>query len=168
MEKRELKNGNGYVQYDDPKELKKLFLLDDETKILGLAHDEWAEVDFLTPEFQEIAQSIENFYLNCDDRHFATFALNDDYSINLEVLPVAKGDNSKIAMSLTDNDGKVVYMLVEYIDKREADTIANPHEFMLDFLGQWILNISIDITHQSLFWLYEGQEEFIQESLANV
>lgn len=165
MEKRELKNGNGYIQYADSRELKKLFLLDGEM-VLGLCQDEWAEdVCYFTPAFKDITRKIEEFYLSAAGNLSGTFKLDDNYSITLQELPASKACKRNLSMALTC-DGKEIYTLVQNIGNLDAYKTAN--EFMNDFMTQWILNLSKDITHQSLFWFYDDDEDNIRESLSNV
>ena len=165
MEKRELKNGNGYIQYADSKELKKLFLFDGEL-VLGLCQDEWAEdVSYFTPAFKNITSKIEECYLTGADSYSGTFKLNDNYSINLQVLPASKTGKKSLSMTLAC-DSKDIYTLVQNIGNPDAYKTAK--EFMNEFMTQWILNLSRDITHQSLFWFYDGDEDNVRESLSKV
>ena len=165
MKKRELKNGKGFVQYDDPRELKKLFLLDDETVVLGLCNDNMADVYYFSPAFREIAGKIEECYATDADSQSGTYRLDNNYAINLKVLPTAEAGDKSLSMTLVCGS-KDVYTLVQNIGNKEA--YKNAHEFMLDFMTQWILNLSMDITHQSLFWLYDQDYETVHDMLSQV
>ena len=162
MKKREIKNG--FVQ-SNPSELKKLFLLDDETTVLGLCNDNMADVFYFTPAFKEFACKIEECFATDGDIQPGTFKLDGNYSIKLQVLPAAKNGNKSLSMTLAC-DGKDIYTLNQNIDIENAH--KNAHEFMNDFITQWIKNISMDILHQSLFWFYDQDYEAIHDMLTQV
>lgn len=161
MKKREIKNG--FVQCDNLNELRKLFLLDDEATVLGLAVDQMADVFYYTPSFREITSAIEECYADTANSNCSTYKLDDNYSVILKVLPAAKGCNKGLAMSLVNNDNNEIYKLVKYINVSEPCGQDTAHSFMVEFMTDWITNMSRDIIHSSLFCLYEQTDETVRQ-----
>ena len=167
MEKRTI--DGGYIKCNDFGELRKLFLLEDETMVLGLCYEEYADVFYYTPAFKEITKAIEDSYANAAGCKCGTYKLDDNYTIILEALPTQKGCERSLAMTLVNKDNKEVYKLVKYMSApKEADAQDSAHKFMEGMMTSWITNMSHDITHSSLFWLYDQDYEAMLEMVAQV
>jgi hypothetical protein len=163
MEKRELKNGNGYVQFDDLKDLKKLLFLKDEATVLGLDIDYIAATTYYTPAFREITKTIEECYADTASCKSYTYKLDNMYSVILQVLPATDGFDKGLAMSLINKNHKEIYKLVKYISIPESSSQDLAPNFVEEFMINWITNLSRDVTHSSLFWLYDQDDDTIRD-----
>ena len=163
-----MKFDGGFAQCDK-RELSKL-IAEDETTILGLCYEEYADVFFLNREFQKIAKAIEECYVNTDSGNCSTYKLNDNLAITLKVLPATNGGEKALAMSLISNN-KEVYKLVKTISGLEAGNQERAHESTIDLITKWIIcasEMTRDEIKPILFWLLDQDEETVHDMLEQV
>ena len=167
MEKRTF--DGGYAQADK-KELSK-YLAEDETTVLGLSYEEYADVFYYTPAFKEITKKIEECYANTDSCTDSTYKLNDRLAVTLKVLPAANGAEKELAMTLVNNDNKEIFKLVKNISGAEAGGQDRTHKGLIGFMTEWITkiaDITKDETKPILFWLLDQDYESVHDMLEPV
>jgi hypothetical protein len=162
--KMEMKTIDGGYAKGDKKELS-LLLAEDETAVLGLCYEEYADVFYYTPPFKEITKAIEECCTDAAGSKCGTYKLNDKCSLTLNVTPVTKEGKKELTMSLLNNDNKEIFRLVKDI------CVADAHKTMLGCMTDWIIGISDivrDENKPTIFWLLDQNEESVLQMLEQV
>ena len=168
--KMEKKTIDGGYAKGDKRELSML-MAEDETAILGLCYEEYADVFYYTPPFKEITKAIEECCEDAASSKCGTYKLNDNCSITLKVTPTTKEGKKELTMTLLNNDNKEIFSLVKDICEPVAGKPADAHKRMLGCMTNWIIGISDIVreeTKPTMFWLLDQNEESVIQMLEQV